>query len=153
MSLQYGTQRLGNPCSKRSTDTWLLGRPLSQSKAVPLQRQADYFGLKHDVSSALRDGVIVFEPRPKFQEKIAYAITAVRKAGRLSPADASKLRGIMQFMATGVIGRVGAGGMSSLVKRQYSDFPPYTRTLEVSSALRYFKEVMRLPLKRESPIA
>ncbi len=94
--------------------------------------------------------MIVFEPRPKFQEKIAYAITAVRKAGRLSPADASKLRGIMQFMVTGVFGREGAGGMNALAKRQYADSPPYTITPEVSSSLSYFEEVMRLPLKREA---
>ena len=55
------------------------------------------------------------------QEKIADAIASVRQAERLSPADASKLRGIMQFMASGVFGRVGACGMNALVKRQYAD--------------------------------
>ena len=66
----------------------LLGRSLSQSKAVPLQDQADYLGLKHDVSAALQGGVIVFEPRPKLQEKIAGAIAAARQENWLSPADA-----------------------------------------------------------------
>ena len=41
----------------------------------------------------------------------------------------------MQFMASGVFGRVGAGGMNALVKRQYADAPPYTITLEVAAAL------------------
>ena len=56
----------------------------------------------------------------------------------------------MQFMATGVFGRVGAGGISALVRRQYADSPPYTITPEVAAALRYFEEVMRLPLRREA---
>ncbi len=128
----------------------LLGRTLSESKAVPLQSCADYLGLRHDVSRAMTSGVISFEPRSKLQEKISEAIQAARVAGRLSPAEASKLRGIMQFMATGVFGRVGAGGMSALVRRQYADSPPYFITPEVAAALRYFEEVMRLPLRREA---
>ncbi len=40
--------------------------------------------------------------------------------------------------------------MSALVRRQYADSPPYTITPEVAAALRYFEEVMRLPLKREA---
>ena len=128
----------------------LLGRTLSAEKSVPLQSCADYLGLRHDVSRAMSDGLISFEPRAKLQEKIAHAIQSARSAGTLSPADASKLRGVMQFMATGVFGRVGAGGMSALVRRQYADSPPYRITPEIAAALRYFEEVMSLPLRREA---
>jgi hypothetical protein len=128
----------------------LLGRTLSSEKSVPLQTCADYLGLRHDVSRAMSEGLIEFEPRAKLQEKIAQAIQCVRSAGKLSPAEASKLRGVMQFMATGVFGRVGAGGMSALVRRQYADSPPYRLTPEIAAALRYFEDVMALPLRREA---
>jgi hypothetical protein len=128
----------------------LLGRTLSSEKSVPLQNCADYLGLRHDVSRAMSEGLIEFEPRAKLQEKIAQAIHCVRSAGKLSPAEASKLRGVMQFMATGVFGRVGAGGMSALVRRQYADSPPYRLTPEIAAALRYFEDVMALPLRREA---
>ena len=77
---------------------------MSQSKAVPLQSQADYLGRKHDVSAAMCSGVVAFEPKPKLQKKISEAIAKVRAAGKLSAGDASKLTGVMQVMATGVFG-------------------------------------------------
>ena len=42
--------------------------------------------------------------------------------------------------------------MDALVKRQYADTPPYAITPEVASALRYFGEVMRLSLGRETSL-
>ena len=39
------------------------------------------------------------------QEKVQVAIAKLRAASWLSPADASKLRGILQLMATGAYGR------------------------------------------------
>jgi hypothetical protein len=82
----------------------LLGRPLSAHKAVDLASKADYLGLEHDVEAALSVGVVRFRPRDKLHEKVSEVIARHRREKWVSPSDASKLRGIIQFMATGTYG-------------------------------------------------
>ena len=127
----------------------LLGRPLSASKAVDLDSKADYLGLEHDVAAALSRGVVRFRPRDKLHEKVAEVIARLRRDRWVLPSDASKLRGINQFMAAGAYGRVGSGGMTALIRRQYADRYPFWVTAEIEAAFRYFEDVMRLPLRRE----
>jgi hypothetical protein len=127
----------------------LLGRPLSATKAVDLSSKADYLGLEHCVERALSSGVVTFRPRDKLHEKVSDVLSALRRARWVSPSDASKLRGIIQFMATGAYGRVASGGMTALIRRQYADRSPFWITPELEAAFRYFEDVMRLPLRRE----
>jgi hypothetical protein len=127
----------------------LLGRPLSATKAVDLSARADYLGLEHDVGRALSSGVVSFRPRDKLHEKVADVIAKLRSSKWVSPSDASKLRGIIQFMATGAYGRVGSGGMTALIRRQYADRYPFWLTSEIEASFRYFEDVVRLPLRRE----
>ena len=42
--------------------------------------------------------------------------------------------------------------MHAPLKRQYSDRPPFYITSEVNSALKYFEQIMCLPLRREASL-
>ena len=64
--------------------------------------KADYLGLEHDVAAALTLGVVRFRPRDKLHEKVSEVIAKLRRVKWVSPSDASKLRGMIQFMATGM---------------------------------------------------
>ena len=65
------------------------------------------------------------------------------------PAEASELRGVLQFMSAGTYGRMGCGGMHALLRRQYSDSAPFRMTPPLQAACLYFEQVLTLPLRRE----
>jgi hypothetical protein len=156
VSFYYDDATLQDLNSSRGRDQRLLraffhlvGRPLSQQKQIDLQGSADYLGLRHDVTRALSDGLVSFSPREKLWEKVSAMMATFRSADWMSPAEASKLRGVLQFMSAGTYGRVGCGGMHALLRRQYSDTAPFRLTPSLRAACQYFEQVLSLPLRRE----
>ena len=110
---------------------------------------ADYIGLRHDVSEALSSGVVRFRPRDGLLGKLSGLLRDARSANWCSPAEASKARGILQFMAIGVYGRIGYWGMKALLQRQYSDKAPFTLSRALRDSFQDFGDVPQLPFRRE----
>ena len=127
----------------------MLHQPLAEAKQVDLQSEVDYLGLRHDVGSCLLDGRVRFRPRPKIEEKILLEIETRESEGICTPAQASKLRGILQFASLGIYGRVGVGGLRALLQRQYADKPPWSLNPGLRHSFQFFKQLMRVPLRRE----
>ena len=127
----------------------LLHQPLAEAKQVNLTAEVDYLGLRHDVASCLSDGVVRFRPRPKIEEKILAEIGEREAEGSCTPAQASKLRGVLQFASLGMYGRVGAGGLRPLLQRQYADKPPWSLNQGLRNSFEFFKQLMQFPLRRE----
>jgi hypothetical protein len=63
---------------------------------------------------------------------------AKRYTGRATPAEASKLRGVMGFTFTAYYGQVGRGGLTALLQRQYSDKEPWYSSDTLTRSYRYY---------------
>jgi len=62
---------------------------------------------------------VVFAPKLGAREKAVGLIEDTLRKGHLTPGEASKMRGILQWLDTGLAGRPRRGAMSALVARQY----------------------------------
>ena len=126
-----------------------LGLPLAEHKQVDLNNEADFLGLTHDVSEALSSGELVFEPRKGLLAKAGELILQALHGNVCTPAQASKIRGVLGFVFTGTYGRVGRGGQQALLQRQYVDTEPFTLSHALRRSLRYLLDTLQvLPQRR-----
>ena len=126
----------------------LIGLPLSPKKSKDLAPEADYLGLIHSVAKAMEMGEVIFRPRTALSAKLRAMVEKAIDKGTLTPEEASKLRGVVGFLATGCYGQVGRGGAQPLIRRQYADAPPYRLHAALKRALQYYVELQDLPLAR-----
>ena len=126
----------------------LFGLPLAPKKAVDMSESADYLGLVHSVGEALVTGQVTFQPRPKLVDKVGGMIRDALSKGSLTPAEASKLRGVLGFVATAWYGQIGRGGAHALIRRQYSDTAPFRIHPKLKRSLEYYLQLLQLSLDR-----
>ena len=81
-----------------------------------------FLGKLTDQTNAWREGALTILPVPATRAKAKLAIQAALEAGSLSSSEASKLRGLLQWLDVGLHGRPCRGALSALVARQYFDF-------------------------------
>ena len=62
--------------------------------------------------------------------------------GSCTPAQASKIRGVLGFLFTGLYGRIGRGGQQPLLQRQYSDTQPWTLSNALRRAFEYLLDTL-----------
>jgi hypothetical protein len=127
----------------------LLGWPLAAHKAVDLCGGTDFLGLEHTVGDSLRTGVIEFQPRAALVEKATSMVHTMLQTNFCTPAQAAKLRGILGFLFTGAYGKVGRGGQSALLQRQYVHRPPWQLSNHLRVALRFFQGLIAMPMNRQ----
>ena len=120
----------------------IVGLPLQASKQVDLRGSADFLGMHHTVTNALEGGVLLFTPREQLLTKATELIQRRLQEDSCTPAQVSKIRGVLGFLFTGVYGRVGRGGQQPLLQRQYSDAPPWTLSHTLRRALIYLQDVL-----------
>ena len=77
----------------------LLGTPVAEEKSRDMVPSGDFLGVVHQFGPDLDCNVIKFWPREKLIEKALSLISEHRTLNNLAPADASKLRGILGFIA------------------------------------------------------
>ena len=70
-------------------------------------------------------------------------------ADTATPAQVGKLRGVLGFLATAYYGQVGRGGAHALLRRQYSDKPPWGLSNMLRRALQYYDQLQSMDLRRE----
>ena len=116
----------------------IVGLTLAESKQVDLNVPAGFLGKAHEVADALQTGHVLFTPRTQLLAKAIDLIQQRLQGYSCTPAQVSKIRGVLGFLFTGVYGRVGRGGQQPLLQRQYSDTQPWG----LSHALRRALELL-----------
>ena len=127
----------------------LVGLPLQASKQVDLNDTADFLGMTHEVADSLQTNRVLFTPRAQLLAKAIGLIQQRLQEDSCTPAQVSKIRGVLGFLFTGVYGRVGRGGQQPLLQRQYSDTPPWNLSHTLRRALEYLLDTMMVVKPRE----
>ena len=99
----------------------LLGGDFKESKSQKIGVTADFLGLVHDVSHAIDQNTVTFEP---LEALITKATTLASRAlidGTLIPTTAGKLLGVRAFTESGLFSRVGRAGQGALIQRTHAD--------------------------------
>ena len=123
-----------------------IGMPFAAEKRQTMRVASTFLGIEHDFSEAHTTGIVHIRPRPKLQEDILFLVDASLAGDRLTPGQASKLRGKVSFAATAMYAKVGRAAMRPLVQREYSDMPPWKLSRTLSLALEYIRElIVHLP--------
>ena len=122
----------------------IVGLPLAEPKQVDLNSAADFLGLTHDVTEALQTGQVVFTPRSGLLTKAVSLLQERIHEDSCTPAQASKIRGVLGFLFTGMYGRIGRGGQQPLLQRQYSDSHPWNLSHTLRRALEYLMDTLRV---------
>jgi len=104
------------------------------------------------VADALQTGQIQFTPREQLLAKAVSLIQQRLQEDSCTPAQVSKIRGVLGFLFTGVYGRVGRGGQQPLLQRQYSDSPPWNLSHTLRRALEYLLDTMKVVRPRVVPL-
>ena len=110
---------------------------------------ADILGLIHEVADALQTGQVLFTPRVQLLAKAVGLIQQRLQEDSCTPAQVSKLRGVLGLLFTGVYGRVGRGGQQPLLQRQYPDTQPRGLSHTLRRALGYLFDTMKVVRPRE----
>ena len=110
-----------------------LGTPCASAKQKRMAATGTFLGVDHDVSRAFEGrGTVSFWPKASMIAKIKGLFAEHRARNSLTPAEASKLRGILQWSSTAMFNGIGGAAMAPLKQRQYTDVPPWA----LSHALR-----------------
>ena len=120
-----------------------LGTPVAPSKTRGMSPSGDFLGVVHTFGPSLDSNAISFRARDTLVEKAKTFIEAKRSEGRLTPGDASKLRGLLNFIARAAWHGVGKAGMGALRQRQYTDQPPWTLSNCLVRALDFFYIILQ----------
>ena len=122
----------------------LVGTAFAPAKSKTLGPSADFIGLVHDVGDCLQTGHVSLQPRPSLVEKASALLQDAMIANYLSPAQASKARGMLGFVFTGAFGKVGRAGFGPLVQREYSDKSPFSLSHSLLRSLQYLQDLVQL---------
>ena len=114
-------QRAGEAQERLNELAGILGVLLSEKKRKSPASMRDFLGHAHDLSRIRTDAQMTFGPKMGMRERIQQEVQACRAARSLTSGNASKLRGALTWLDTGLDGRVCRGALSALVARQYYD--------------------------------
>lgn len=97
--------------------------------------------MTHDVTRSLQTGQVFFTPRSGLLTKAVGLIQERIQEDSCTPAQASKIRGVLGFPFTGMYGRIGRG---PLLQRQCSDHKPWSLSPTLRRALGYLIDTMHV---------
>ena len=100
-------------------------------------------GVHADTSRAASDSIILFTPTPARVDSILLDFRAAFDRGRLTPGEAARLRGRLQFCLVAAYGCVGRAATLPLVSRQYRDVKDSFRAdSELYQSLLFFEALL-----------
>eukprot|EP00971_Amphidinium_carterae_P219044 4348056-Amphidinium_carterae.1 len=102
----------------------MFGIVFSPSKALRMQGVQHFLGSQTDLTRIRTDHCILLDCKPSTKQKGITLIEAALDSNTLSPASASKLRGVVQWVDNWLLGRPCRGALSALVARQYYENLP-----------------------------
>ena len=129
----------------------IVGLPLQESKQVDLCDNADFLCMNHSVAGSLNTGQVQFTPRKQLLAKAGDLIQQRLQEDSCTPAQVSKIRGVLGFLFTGVYGRIGRGGQQPLLQRQSSDTHPWNLSHKLRRAFEYLLDTLMLVKPRTVP--
>ena len=94
------------------------GFTLASAKRQVMAAAPDFLGLSHNVSRALSHDEVSFWPKQHLCAKLTTMLTERLDQRTTTPAQASKIVGVQGFLALGMYGQVGRGGIRPLRQRQ-----------------------------------
>ena len=119
-----------------------LGTPVAPQKTREMAATGDFLGILHDFTDTQASGKVAFWARESLVDKAVQLIAARRKEDRLTPGDASKLRGLLGFVGRPAWQGVGKAAMGALRQRQYSDKEPWSLSNCLRRALDFFDLIL-----------
>ena len=125
----------------------------NREKRRRMSSRNNFLGYAYDFSAFLASGSIVFGIKASTLQKAWTIVAKALGEKRLTPGDASKVRGILSWVDTGITGRPCRGAMCALTGRQYGRPPPgCALTPELEDALHFFLLVLTSVPARIIPI-
>ena len=97
----------------------LLGTPFAEAKQQPLNDEGTFLGLDYDFNEIWSTSSVFFWVRARLESKVVTMMNEACSSGILMPSQASKLYGTLNFLESGVFGRVGCGGLQPFKDHQY----------------------------------
>ena len=97
-----------------------MGAILSTAKHTGFRSQRVMLGVHVRMDAAISEDRAVFEPKVDTVEKVMQLSHEHLRSNRMTPAEASKLRGVSGWCASNTFGRAGRLGLAQLKRRQYS---------------------------------
>ena len=86
-----------------------------------------FLGIEHDLTEAVKEGVVRFWPKPSLIQKAQSIVKEARVSDYFSPATAAKYRGLINFMAAAMWKQAGKGGawlyQAAAICRRAAIFP------------------------------
>ena len=127
-------------CAKLSA-AW--GIIYSDDKRQPMSALTDFLGCSYDWPRFLQDLAAGLYVKESTLRKACGTIQRHQSSGNMTPAEASKLRGLLSWVDKGVTGRALRGALTALVARQYWEKVPGNRlTSSLLLALEYAYAVL-----------
>ena len=83
-------------------------------------------GVHCDMSRAVSDGLVVFQPTEKRVQSVLCSLRRARERDRLTPSEAASLFGKIGFTLSASYGKVGRAATQPLIQRCHRDKAPYT---------------------------
>ena len=126
-----------------------LGTPCAGAKQQRMSHAGTFLGIEHDVTHAFDErGVVEFSPREQMIAKVMGLIQSARSRNHMTPAEASKLRGILPWMGSSMFNGIGVAAMAPLKQRQYSDVAPWALSHNIRRSLDYLEFILELKPRR-----
>eukprot|EP00971_Amphidinium_carterae_P264946 5255664-Amphidinium_carterae.1 len=121
----------------------MFGIVFSPSKALRMQSVQQFLGSQTDLTRVRTDNCVILDCKPSTKQKGISLIDAALESSTLTPAGASKLRGVVQWIDNWLLGRPCRGALSALIARQYyEDLPAHALSERLIDALNYLRKTM-----------
>ena len=125
------------------------GAKLAEPKSTPMSGQNVFLGLCHDLTKVFRQGIIEFWPKESLTAKVvSMAEEAIQVGAEVTPAMASKFRGVTGFTNHGMMGDLGKAVAGAFKQRQYSDQAPWYVSHALRRAYSYHLMLARMNIRR-----
>lgn len=138
--------RAGRDSAQRGLRTvhQVIGLDVEMKKRKPNAASNHVLGIGASAEHVHESMYIELYPLEERRVALEEQLAECKRSGRLTPAEASKIRGKVGFLLLPAYGRVGRAALQPLVQREWDDSPPYLWTPAL--------EVMRLYLVELLPL-
>ena len=103
--------------SLRLVERW--GILFSEKKRQHMSCATDFLGHSYDTAGFCSTGAFVFDVKRSTRRKALKLLNAHLESSKLSGGQANKLRGLLQWVDSGLAGRPCIGALGARVARQY----------------------------------
>lgn len=103
-------------------------------------------------SEVFKRGYATLWPRQRLIDKVEGLRDRCLEENRCFPGTASKLEGCLNFLSSGMYGRVGRGGMPAIRARAHSKFSTAALTPRLEQFFHYLPLLLKATMEREFPV-